>query len=235
MPIRPVHSLHSSTGRRASRAASLCASLAMLAAPSVHGAATIVFLGGQPGVSHYDSAGAELQPDTGFMFSLGSFYGGFEPTAENTSEWVENWVPVTTSEGSVAPGALAPLTEMDSIFGSFTGFSGSIDLDHNNAPFEPGAQGFIWGFDRLSGGGDAEWILLTNSAEWSFPSVGGGISLSETWTVEDADIDDMVVGSVEDGSMRTASVSLGGAAVPEPRAAILAAAGCVTLLLRRRR
>lgn len=213
---------------------------AALAAISATGADAVTINFGssiQPGMQHFLSNGTEIPvaPDgsSGFFFQVGTFTGGFTPTAVNTDSWLANWSPVTTPAGAVLPDAEVEYTTHATAFSPVGAFTASFDLTHNNAPFSIGAQAYIWGYNTRTAPGDAEWILITNSATWQFPNSGFGSPV--TWSVGNAATAETVVGSITGDSMQLGQVTIPGP-VPEPSPAALALAAAATAgALRRRR
>lgn len=177
--------------------------------------------------------------DTSFTFELGTFTGGFVPTAVNTDQWAANWTPVVDSGGTTVPEAITSYGTTPSAFGDFDGFASEVTLDHNNAPFDIGSQGYVWGYDTLAG--DGEWILLTNTDpgdEWTFGDTSG-IAFSESWSVGSAG--EAIIGAINftggggaDIAMQTGDVSLP-PAVPEPSTTVVLTATALAFALRRRR
>ncbi len=219
-------------------ATSLVASAAIAAlAMKIHAEVSITFASTQFG-TNLQSDGSAM--DSSFTFELGTFANGFAPTAGNTDSWLANWTPLTNSSGGTVPEASVQYGTISTIFGPTDGFSSSATLEHNDSPFGIGQQGYIFGFDSLSG--DADWILLTNTDpapdEWTYADATG-ISFTESWTVGTAT--DAIVGNINftDGkgdfiSMQAGAVSLP-PAVPEPSTAAILAAAALGLGLRRRR
>lgn len=102
--------------------------------------------------------------DTSFVFELGSFADGFEPTALNRSEWAAHWVVV---------GRTAYRT-------SDQAFSDT----HVVTTFDPetpvGRDVYIWGHNTLEGGNN-EWFMARKS-DWNWPSPAP-LSLPLTWVI----------------------------------------------------
>ena len=212
------------------------AAIAVLAM-KIHAEVTITFASTQFG-TNLKSDGSAM--DSSFTFELGTFGNGFAPTAGNTDQWLANWTPLTNSSGIAVPEASVQYGTINTIFGPTDGFSSSATLEHNDSPFGIGQQGYIFGYDSLSG--EADWILLTNTDptpdEWTYANATG-ISFTESWTVGTAG--DAIVGNVNffDGkgdfiSMQSGSVSLP-PAVPEPSTAAIFAVAALGFGLRRRR
>ena len=164
-----------------------------------------------------NSSGAILT--SSYTFELGSF-GSFTPSALNVADWATNF----TVLGSTTWGE------------SFTQYSGTGNLTHNNSPFTTSDQGFVWGYNTKTIDGSTEWILLTN-ASWTFPTEGSVPTVA--WTSSDvgtyAAIGTLTNGAgtgVADPYLQTASLS----AVPEPSSyALLAGMACVGYMIVRRR
>ena len=231
---------HTQSDRPHGRVATALVAAAAIAvlAMKIHAEVTISFASTQFG-TNLQSDGSAM--DSSFTFELGTFANGFAPTAGNTDQWLANWTPVTSSSGTPHPDASTQYGTVPTIFGPTDGFSGEVTLDHNNAPFVLGQQGYIFGYDSLTG--EADWILLTNTDpapdEWTYTTATGGIAFLESWTVGTAT--GAIVGNINftDGkgdfiSMQTGAVSLP-PAVPEPSTAAFLAAAAIGLGLRRRR
>ena len=90
----------------------------------------------------------------GHTFELGGFEEGFQPTSENVSEWEQRWIPIQSATYST----------------KHRFFAASALIKGGTIPEQVGGQGYIWGFDTKSNGG--EWVLMTN-ADWSWPSADG--------------------------------------------------------------
>lgn len=204
----------------------------VMVAMKLHAAITINFSSPAFGVNQ-QSDGSLL--DSSFTFELGTFDNGFVPTAANTDNWLANWTPVVDSGGTPVPEATTPYGTITTIFGPTDGFGSSVDLDHNNSPFEINQQGYIWGYNSQTGA--SEWVLMTNTTPtdaWTYGDASG-LAFTETWTVGTSQA---VLGDVnfDDGStfvsLRTAAVS---APVPEPATSLLAGGTLALLALRRRR
>ncbi len=86
---------------------------------------------------------ADQAMDGTFQFQLGSFSGGFVPTAANITRWATYWdsVDVATYEPAVVTRA----------------FEGEFTPMGNSAPFSIGAKAYVWG--RSAGGAKDEWIF----------------------------------------------------------------------------
>ena len=140
------------------------------------------------------STDSELGSD--FRFELGGFAAGFQPSSANAREWRENWVAVGSADYNA----------------SLRFFAASTEITQQSAGF--GGPAYIWGFNREAIGGDAEWVLLTNS-NWVLPSSGTSIAPPQQWSTGTATT--AVLGSVNAQPgvhLRTASV--GGSASVTP-------------------
>lgn len=145
---------------------------------------------------NYTSAGVSSPLGEETTFQLGSFSDGFIPTPENTAEWLDHWVAAQSAPYN-------PTTRF---------FTGSFVYSENSAPFMPGNQPYIFGFDRLvqaEGSDKGEWILVTNPS-WRWPIANSGIALPSQWSMSSAT--ETILGAVDassDAHMTTESVSLG--------------------------
>jgi len=187
--------------------------------------------------------------DTTFTFELGTFTE--MPTAANSSSWRDIWQAAPNSNPGES-GSTVPYTQdappdgfefLTPNTGASNNFAGAITLDSNDAPFQEGARGYIWGFDTREEGETGEWILLTNPA-WLYPEVEDGLQpVGENWLVSDAGT--VVVGGI--GSVNPSHSSPGDAphlatgsvfiapAIPEPSALLFLAGSAGFLAMRRRR
>lgn len=140
------------------------------------------------------SIGAPLTGE--FLFELGTFKNGFEPTAQNTAEWAAHWY-------SVGRSAYRESTHL---------FSGSFTVTSNAAPLTLGGKAYIWGYN--AGASTLEWILIRKT-DWTWPAPSA-LALPRSWIVSGEM--EAVLGSVSAVTgeyLRTAAVS-GGALVPIP-------------------
>jgi hypothetical protein len=116
------------------------------------------------------STGAEM--DQAFRFELGVFEDSFVPTEGNKEQWAQYWRP-------------AKRTGYNTLGKDF---SAEFVVEHNDPPFTPGKQTYIWGFrgDALAG----EWILFKNDLwTWPVPADPNGFPppLPLLWFAEDED------------------------------------------------
>lgn len=186
------------------------------------------------------SNGAPL--DNSFTFELGTFDNDFVPTAANIDSWESNWVRVSDASGAPLSNSSTTYGTINSFLGDYDGFASTVDLDHNNSPFEVGQQGYVWGYDRLTPG-ENEWVLFTNDSladGWTFPVGTGDLSFAETWDVASAN--NAILGDINfiddknaEISLETAGVNVGAPPVPEPSTALILGAGVAFLGLRRKR
>ena len=173
---------------------------------------------GGPAFSDFaDSAGNTL--DNTFVFELGAFSGGFEPTASNVDSWFDHWQVFDRAfynSPHLSPGAL-----------SFEGLSAFLWVRKGDEPVE-----------------GSEW-LLTRADAWVFPTAVPGCcdeGLPVEWSLSDLDVADVPTWGkqgVTSGSgvwtendphtLQTYTF------VPEPSSALLTVmAGLITVLRRRR-
>ncbi len=118
---------------------------------------------------------------TGFIYELGVFTSGFEPTPSNVADWDANWhCADRVSRSSVV-----------------NAFGSSFRVWNNSAPFTSGAKGWILGKKETPTG--TEKILFRNS-NWIWPSAQAataGPSLQREWHVDaKSPMDEVVLGSV---------------------------------------
>jgi len=88
--------------------------------------------------------------DASFVFELGAFEDGFQPTSSNTASWSSKWHVADRTNFN-------PLSKR---------FSSIYDIESNDSPFLKTSQAYIWGYSTT--GSSNEWILLTN-AQWTWP------------------------------------------------------------------
>lgn len=139
---------------------------------------------------HKFSSGASIP--SGTRFQLGRFIEGFIPTAANVAEWREHW----RGRGE---------TSFVDLGGGLAGFSGSLTVEENTAPFTAGAQLYIWGF-RQTSTLSSEWFLAT-SPSWTMPDADPA---AFPVYIDVTDAANVVLGSVDQGtqSLSMASVPL---------------------------
>lgn len=180
-----------------------------------------------------DSTGAAL--DNSFIFELGAFDEGFEPSEYNVVDWIEHWNVFDRAGFNESAGYFASSVQMLP-----DGSSNSEHLTEGSGSFE-GLHAYI--FVR---NGDlpvplTEWLLVRATA-WVFPDADECCPdrLSIEWSLSDVDVT-AVFGSV-DGDPGPGVVSVPGVHdlqthtfVPEPGTALLAALGLLVAISRRKR
>ncbi len=119
-----------------------------------------------PGAVNLTSSGQVM--DGGFQFTLGSFSGGFIPSAGNVSEWSSRWVAAQTTSYNAA-------TKF---------FDSNYTVTGNAPPFTTTDKGYIWG-RRISTSGD-EWILFRKS-NWLWPTPDPFSPFPLLWSTATAD------------------------------------------------
>jgi hypothetical protein len=127
-----------------------------LAVCSVASARYVQFSSGFPAVGTY-SDGSLWTSD--MTFQVGGFDGA-APTSLQDFISDTNWIAMP----AMTAGANA--TNWDETF-SF--FFGDFSYSSNPAPFTVGSQAYIFGFNSLDAGPDAQWILLSD-ASWTIPA-----------------------------------------------------------------
>jgi hypothetical protein len=144
-----------------------------------------------PFTTNLTSQGIPL--DARFVFELGTFESGFAPTTDNLAEWAAHWR--VANRVTYDPGNAF-------VSGSYT------ELNHFPS-FEPGEQGYLWGYlDTEDTRG--EWILVTD-ATWLWPE-SDTLAFPLSWIFDVTNT--QIVGSVdEDGNLTTARVT----EIPRPR------------------
>lgn len=96
-----------------------------------------------------DSSGARMS--SGFIFQLGVFSAGFQPTASNIADWDEHWHAADTAVYNPSSRA----------------FGSSFKVASNIAPFNTGAQGWIMGTKETPTGTEKILFRRTN---WTWPT-----------------------------------------------------------------
>lgn len=187
------------------------ATVALASATTLENAAAdaAVYFSSQVGATNLQSNGQPM--DESFSFQIGAFANGFEPSADNTGQWLAHWVPLGDAAADPLPGATAPYESIDlpAPFPSGTtsdGFTGNVSYDHNEPPFTTMGAVYIWGYDNRQTAGEAEWILVTSSV-WGWPS-GAANPPAETFSMGSAD--SVILGSINanNAHMQTAAVTL---------------------------
>lgn len=111
----------------------------------------------------------DVAMDASFEFQLGAFADGFQPTAENTNEWSEQWRMLDSAA-----------------YNDSTRFFSSSILLESNELFPTGTSGYIWGRNTINGA-DNEWILL-RSVRWRWPVANNGVAFPLEWEVDESAI-----------------------------------------------
>ena len=193
------------------------------------------------------SDGSALTLDE-FSFELGSFGLGFEPTASNTDEWLQNWkvFDAITSPDTDTSDGLANNGGASSFFAG----SASVNLDRTSDSedanptdqFAAGEQAYVFIRNDDVPEFGSEWLLYTSDSgtPWVFP---GGFAEHLLWSLGDADtvvwgaVNDSTIGAGEftDSSteffVRTHGFE--GVSIPEPTS--LSLCGVAALFLSRRK
>ncbi|MFT4637759.1 MAG: hypothetical protein ACI8T1_001069 [Verrucomicrobiales bacterium] len=168
-----------------------------LAASAVVEAGTTVAYGSTVGAVNLKSDGSRM--DESFSFQLGTFAGGFIPTASNTDLWLENWRALDSAVYNTQPvGGIFPPDLL------INAFADSVLLEDNSPPFDIGGKIYIWGYDQRAVPGAAEWILVTDP-DWSWPD-GSLVLPAVGYSVGNADI--AVIGTINDGGVEMLSASV---------------------------
>lgn len=162
----------STRARRPNWSAIAVLAIGVLVGPTaVVEAGTTIGFGSSVAATNLTSSGAPMHE--GFEFQLGTFEGDFQPTADNTAQWLGAWRPASDRDGVPLEGNTVPYQtrELGGVFPEgvrANHFAGSVTLDHNEPPFDLGGQLYIWGYDQRATPGPAEWILITDPS-WIWP------------------------------------------------------------------
>lgn len=162
-----------------------------------------------------------------FFFQVGTFTTGFTPSAGNVNDWVSNW---TVAAQGGTTGTTAWIDD-----GGDLSFSGAAAITSLTAPFTPGKQIYIWGYDSKSNGNN-EWLLL-QAVSWAVES-NIDTPKSSNFLTTDSGVT-AVIGSRTTPSgvetFKSALVTIG-APIPEPSSyAALAGLGILGFAASRRR
>lgn len=191
-----------------------------------------------------DSEGNVL--DQSFVFQLGAFDTGYDPSANDPADWLSHWEVFDEADYN---GIEQPVD--DGISGYYTstanmepdGTSDSPEESPGAASFE-GRQGFIWIRNGDTPESGTEWLVVTSSS-WIFPVAdpgccGSGLPLE--WSSSDlSDVDVPLWGS-QGGFSGPGEYTVTGpytqqtfTFVPEPAPALLLGIGGMVMTVRRRR
>jgi len=161
--------------------------------------AGLAYWGSEGFVENADSKNRIWTPD--FSMALGVFQTGFIPAAANRTQWLENWIPLSTATFSAAESRFAGVVDL------------SVPLPANAA-----SQVYFWarnGDDLTKG---PEWLLVTR-ADWKWPASSPADAPPLTWTTDP--VSSTVLGGVGlNGHHLTSSRVV---PVPKPRETWLAA------------
>lgn len=192
-----------------------------------------------------DSEGNPL--DDTFVFEIGTFDGGFEPTTQNVATWATNWRAfdaASFAEGTYDPatGYVTGTADMNP-----SGFSNSPDASSGSFSFA-GMQAYLWVRNSSSPVPGTQWALV-RATNWTFPAADPECcpgQLPVVWSVSDLSNEVPVFGGqqgIEGGGYRSVLSGTsylqthtfqGYSVVPEPSSFLLAGFGA-WLLARRRR
>lgn len=210
----------------------LTALIVALAAPGTH--AQTLNWGSEVGTPITDSDG--LIPDENFLFELGAFAPGFDPSESNLEEWRLNWMVFDTAS-------------YNPLFGYFTStVHVEEDVTSSNPAASPesfaGLVAYLWVRNNDEPVEGSEWLLV-RSDEWIFPETGGDCCDTSVieWSISDLDGADTPLwgrhGNVSGPGGYTTIIGSTGLQtftfVPEPSTALLAAIAGLGLAVRRKR
>ena len=177
-----------------------------------------------------DSEGNEL--DSSFVFELGAFDVGFDPTAYNVDDWFANWNVFDTASYNAGNGV-------------FTGTEQVQNVTNYESLFE-GLNAYIWVRNDTVSGADTEWFLGRKSTglnAWVFPDLDPGccpngevIQWSITALGAETPVWGNQTGTPGGGDYPDNGIyDLQTHAVPEPASAMLVLLGACVCFFRRRR
>jgi hypothetical protein len=171
-----------------------------------------------------DSQGMPL--DEMFVFELGAFDPGFNPSESNIGQWADHWNVFDAASYAYNPTDL----------GYFTGTTHLQDVPGYTGTFE-GLGAFLW----VRNNGKTEQFL-SSTASWTFPTLDPGCcpTAVTTWSVSDLATDTPVWGSHDElhgggNYFAPGPFDLQTHAIPEPGSWVMVLVGCGTLFLHRRR
>ena len=120
------------------------------------------------------SSGAPM--DAGFIFELGVFSGGFEPSAGSAALWLQFWSPAQSASYNASNNL----------------FTGSFAISDNSPPFVAGAKAWIFG--RRASATGSEWILC-RASDWVWPEASNDpFQIGINWNAKDAT--EVVLGTI---------------------------------------
>ncbi len=193
----------------------LAAALVLTSMAASPGSATIGF-SSTIGATNVRGDGAPMGSE--FTFEIGTFTDGFEPSADNTADWLAHWAPLSDAAADPIPESAVAYEsrELPPPFPAGTtaaGFSGEVVFDHNEPPFQAMGAVFIWGYDNRTEAGAGEWILVTSST-WGWPVATANYP-AVSFSIGDADT--VVLGAVNgDGfHMLSAGVAVEAGSAPQ--------------------
>jgi hypothetical protein len=132
-----------------------------------------------PAAMNLDSNSAPMS--TGFVYELGVFSSGFQPTPSNVADWAANWHVADRAGRS----------------GTVNAFGSSFRVPNNKAPFTVGAEGWIMGKKDSPTG--TELILFRNN-HWTWPAATSATAVptfAQEWHVDGkSTMDEVILGSV---------------------------------------
>lgn len=191
-----------------------------------------------------DSEGEVL--DNSFVFQLGSFDAGYDPSANAPGDWLDHW---EVFDEAAYNGIEEPVD--DGIWGYYTstanmepdGTSDSPDETPGATSFE-GRQAYIWIRNGDNPEPGTEWLVVTTSS-WVFPAADPaccGNSLPLEWSSSDLTGGDVPLWGSQGGTPGPGEYTVTGpytqqtfTFVPEPSSALLVGMAGLMLATRRRR
>jgi len=178
----------------------------------------LTFSLGQPGIAdHLESDGSAIPTYAGYRFELGTFGDTssgtpFVPLASNADEWMVHWMPMKAADGDPVLAANAEYGVVDTLFDSYKGFTSTFDHNHSAAPFVPGKQMYVWGYDQRDTPASAQWVLLSNASEWRLNDGTDGLAFAQIYEAGDAT--QAILGSVMGGMIQLGTIGDPGPQLP---------------------
>ncbi|MDB6069053.1 MAG: hypothetical protein JWL81_224 [Verrucomicrobiales bacterium] len=142
----------------------------------------------------YDSEGSPLTSD--YSFEMGTFSGGFEPTAANLGDWAGSWKLLEKADFITSP---LYFTENSLLATSGPGLVWERDAVNdpptpasNPNVFFPGERVYVWAYNSKASGTPVQWALLTGTGstsdtDWVLTAdMGDELAMTLQWRLSNA-------------------------------------------------